>query len=306
VTAAATPVGRWWFRPQPLAKVAVLRTIVGLYLPLDLYIRTSQVVPHSYGSSQLYDPVHALAYLHQSAPQPWLTQSLRVVIIALGILTAFGVWPRFLGWLLAFAYADWTCLAMSYGKVDHDHLAILVAVFVLPTVRGATWRSTDSNESAGWTLRCIEVAVIATYFLAAVTKVRIAGWHWASGAIFTWAIVRRGTWFSNPLLHHPHVLLVSQWALFCFELSTPIFLFVRQRWRTVGFVMFIGFHTITYLALGINFAPLIACLFVLLPLERLAGQLRAGAGTSSQAMASIVRTSTNSLRSAGVSGRANR
>ena len=82
--ASATPPGRWLYRPQPLAKVAVLRTIVGLYLPLDLFIRTSQVVPHSYGSSQLYDPVHVLAFLHQPAPVPWFAQSLRAMIIALG------------------------------------------------------------------------------------------------------------------------------------------------------------------------------------------------------------------------------
>ena len=137
-----------------------------------------------------------------------------------------------------------------------------------------------------------------------MTKVRIAGWHWASGAIFTWAIVRRGTWFSDPLLHHPHVLLVSQWALFLFELATPVFLFASQRWRTVGFVMFVGFHTITDLALGINFAPLIACLFVLLPLERAAAQWRAWLAASSQRISRLDLASTYSIRSAGLSGRA--
>jgi hypothetical protein len=270
VTSVTNPVDRWWFRPQPLAKVAVLRTIAYLYIPLDLYFRTRQVIPHAYGSAALYDPVHALAFLHQPAPVPWFAQSLRVVIIATAVLGGLGLSPRLLGVVLAVAYGDWACLAMSYGKVDHDHLAILIALLVLPTVRGASWHATESSEAAGWALRCIEVAVIATYFLAAVTKIRVGGWHWASGAVFAWAVVRRGTAFSNPLLHHPLVLLLGQWALFVFELSTPIFLFVRQRWRTVGFCAFIGFHTITYLALTINFAPLVACLFVLLPLESVA------------------------------------
>jgi hypothetical protein len=265
-----TAVGRWWFRPQPLAKVAVLRTIVYLYIPVDLYERTQQVIPQAYGSARLYEPVHILAFLHQPAPAPWFVQSMRVVIIGTAVLAGLGLWPRLLGWVLAFAYGDWACLAMSYGKVDHDHLAILIALFVLPTVRGASWRSTGSSQAAGWALKCIEVAVIATYFLAAVTKIRVGGWHWASGAVFTWAVVRRGTAFSDPLLHHPELLLFGQWALFIFELSTPLFLFASQRWRTVGFCAFIGFHTITYLALTINFAPLIACLFVLLPLERAA------------------------------------
>jgi Vitamin K-dependent gamma-carboxylase len=270
MTSPITPVSRWWFGAQPLAKVAVLRTIVYLYIPLDLYDRTPQVIPHAYGNAQLYDPVHILAFLHQPAPVPWFAQSLRVLIIATAVLAGLGLWPRVLGWALAFAYADWACLAMSYGKVDHDHLAILVALFVIPTVNGATWRATESSEAAGWALRCIEVAVISTYFLAAVTKIRVGGWHWASGAVFSWAIVRRGTWFSNPLLHHPDVLLLAQWSLFIFELCTPFFLVASQRWGTVGFCAFISFHTVTWLALKIDFAPLIACLFVLLPLEQFA------------------------------------
>jgi Vitamin K-dependent gamma-carboxylase len=274
VSSPSTPVGRWWYRPQPLAKVAVLRTIVYLYLPFDLYFRTRQVVPQAYGSAGLYEPVHILALIHQPAPVPWFAQSLRVVVIGAAVLAGFGLWPRVLGWVLAVAYGDWACLAMSYGKVDHDHLAILIALFVLPTVAHASWRATGSSQAAGWALKCIEVAVIATYFLAAVTKIRVGGWHWASGAVFTWAIVRRGTAFSDPLLHHPQALLLGQWALFIFELSTPMLLFLRQKWRTVGFCAFIAFHTITYLALTINFAPLIACLFVLLPLEHVAYRLQ--------------------------------
>ena len=38
---------RWWFRPEPLARLALLRTLVYLYVPLDLYIRTASVVPHA-------------------------------------------------------------------------------------------------------------------------------------------------------------------------------------------------------------------------------------------------------------------
>src|SRR3954471_21087606 len=158
----------WWFRPEPLARLAVLRTLVYLYVPLDLYIRTASVVPHSYGSPDLYKPVDVLALLHQPAPTPWLVQTMRVVIIAASLLAAAGRWPRALGVVVAIAYADWTCLGMSYGKVDHDHLAILVAVAVLPTVGNLRWFTLDRSEAAGWALRCIEIGVVATYFLAAV------------------------------------------------------------------------------------------------------------------------------------------
>jgi hypothetical protein len=251
-----------------LARVAVLRTLVYLYVPLDLYIRTAQVVPHAYGSQELWDPVKILRFFHQPPPQPWFAQTLRVVIIVSSLVAATGLLPRAAGWLVALAYGDWACLAMSYGKVDHDHLAILVAVVVLPTVRGASWRSTQSSEAAGWALRWIEISVVATYFLAAYAKVRIAGWHWVDGAIFTWAIVRRGTSLARPLLHHPLPLLLAQWGLFVLEVSTPALLFVRQRWRTLGVITLLLFHFTTWLMITINFAPLVVCLLAFLPLEQ--------------------------------------
>src|SRR3954465_3862676 len=259
---------RWWFRPEPLARLALLRTLVYLYVPLDLYIRTASVVPHAYGSPDLYKPVDVLALLHQPAPSPWFVQTLRVVIIASSLLAALGLRQRTLGVIVALAYADWACLAMSYGKVDHDHLAILVAVAVLPTVSGAHWHSLDRSEAAGWALRGIEVAVVATYFLAAVAKMRFGGWHWPNGAIFTWAVVRRGTPLARPLLHHPLVLLLAQWALLLLEISTPAMLFVRQRWRTLAVVGLLSFHLVTWLTITINFAPLVVCLLAFLPLER--------------------------------------
>lgn len=259
----------WWFRPEPVARLAVLRTLVYLYVPLDLYIRTASVVPHAYGSPDLYKPVDLLSLLHQPAPTPWFAQTLRAVIIATSLLAAAGIKPRTLGIVVAVAYTDWACLNMSYGKVDHDHLAIIVAVAVLPTVGSLRWRSADSSEAAGWALRCIEIAVVATYFLAACAKMRFGGWHWANGAIFAWAVVRRGTPLARPLLHHPTVLLLAQWGLLLIEASTPAMLFVRQRWRTLAVITLLMFHLTTWLAITINFAPLVVCLLAFLPLERL-------------------------------------
>ena len=264
-------VARWWLRPAPLARVAVLRTVIYLFVPIDLFARTAQVVPHAYGSSELYDPVELLAAIGQPAPQPWFVQTLRVVIIVGSLVAATGRWRRLAGWVVALAFLDWCCLAMSYGKVDHDHLAILVAVFVLPTVPGASLRSTDDSEAAGWALRCVEVAVIATYFLSAYAKVvRFGHAHWLVGATFTWAVVRRGTFLARPLLHHPAVLLLAQIGLFSLECLTPIVLFLGRRGRIVAVLALETFHVVTQAMIRINFVPLMVCLVVFLPLEDVA------------------------------------
>jgi hypothetical protein len=270
VNRAFSAVRDWWFRPEPLGRLAVLRTLVFLYVPVDLFTRTAQVVPASYGSAGLYKPVKLLELIHQPMPHPWFTQSLRALVIVASLVAATGMFRVVTGWIAALAYLDWCCLAMSFGEVGHDHFVILVAVFVLFTAEGARWRSTTSSAAAGWALKCVEVASIATYFLAAYAKVRFAGWHWVNGAVFSWAIVRRGNAFSHPLVHHPTALLVSQWALFILEVATPVLLFVKQRWRTVGFFVLLAFHITTWLTIGINFAPLVVCLTAFLPLERIA------------------------------------
>jgi len=271
VTAVAAAVARWWLRPRPLARVAVLRIAVYIFVPIDLFARTSQVVPHAYGSSELYDPVELLAAIGQPAPRPWFVQTLRVVIIVASLVAATGRLRRVAGWVVAFAFLDWCCLAMSYGKVDHDHLAILVAVFVLPTVPRSTLRSTENSEAAGWALRCVEVAVIATYFLSAYAKVvRFGHAHWLVGATFAWAVVRRGTFLARPLLHHPLVLLLAQWGLFTLECLTPVVLFLGRRGRILAVVALETFHLVTQAMIRINFVPLMVCLIVFLPLEDVA------------------------------------
>ena len=54
----------------------------------------------------------------------------------------------------------WMLVAMSYGKVDHDRFAFLVALAVLPTVRRARHGDRSLNESAGWAIRVTQIAVI--------------------------------------------------------------------------------------------------------------------------------------------------
>jgi hypothetical protein len=262
------PVARWLFRPGPVGRVAILRVLVYLYVPVDLFTRTAQVVPHAYGSADLYDPVYLLATLHQPSPQPWLVQPLRVVIIVAALVAATGRLPRAAGWVVALAYLDWASLAMSYGKVDHDHLGLLVALFVLPTVGVTRIGSDERSEAAGWALRCIELAVVATYFLSAYAKeVRFGGAHWVVGATFAWAVIRRGSSPVKLLLHHPLILVAAQIGLFCMEASTPLLLVVGRRARIVGVAMLVSFHIVTWASIGINFAPLVVCLAVFLPLE---------------------------------------
>jgi hypothetical protein len=159
---------------------------------------------------------------------------------------------------------------MSYGKVDHDRFAFLVLLGVLPTVGAADLGDRRRSLQAGWAVRMTQVAVVATYFLAAWGKLRFGGWNWATGATLTRAVLRRGTDLGQWTLDHPGVLRGLQWGLLLLELAAPILLFVRRdRIRYTIVAGLIAFHVITYLAISIIFLPHVVALMAFLPLERL-------------------------------------
>ncbi len=265
----AAAVDRWWFGPVPVRRLAVLRTLVYLFVPFDVLVLVNDIVPHAYGPASLYRPIRIPRLLHLPAPTPAYAQTLRVVLIAGALVAAFGVLPRLLGWLLAVAYLDWIFIGFSYGKVDHDHLGLVVALFVLPLAGAARFRDERDSEAAAWTLRCVQVAAVCTYFLSAYAKVRHGGWGWANSATFYWALSRRATGLGAPLMDHPRLLVAAQWGLLVMEVLTPVVLFVRGRALALCLALLLAFHLVTYLTIEIHFLPTILCLLAFLPLERL-------------------------------------
>jgi hypothetical protein len=163
-------------------------------------------------------------------------------------------------------------VAMSYGKVDHDRFAVLVRLAVRPTAGRARFRDREATEAAGWALRLVFLAVVATYTLSAVAKTRFGGWDWVDGATLTRAVVRRPTPFSEPLLDHTWVLHVFQYVLVLVELFVAPLMLVRWRREAVTWLLavgFLGFHLMTFAMVSIIFLPHCVALLALLPLERL-------------------------------------
>ena len=178
---------------------------------------------------------------------------------------------RVLGDAIAVIYLYDQVVAFSYGKVDHDRMGFILALFVIPTVGHAGLRDRRSSEQAGWALRMVWIGAVATYFLASIAKLRFGGLHWVNSATIARAVIRRGTSLSRPLLEHPWTLRATQWFILIFELTSPVMLFVKQRWRTYLVVVMFGFHAMTFAMITIAFWPHLVCLTALLPLERLGG-----------------------------------
>lgn len=268
-------MSRWLFAPQPLARVAVLRVLLYAFVPVDVLLTTTFVRAHAVVPPELYAPLRIGRLLPLPTPGPWV-QTLQVLLVLSAVVAGVAAvrdrGARACGWLVAVLYLQWEVVAMSYGKVDHDRFAFLVALFVLPSVGRAALRDRSRSEAAGWALSVVALAVVATYTLAAVAKIRFGGWGWVDGATLSWAVLRRGTALSEPLLGVPEVLHAAQYGIVFMELFLAPLLLVRWRDPRVTWLLaagFLGFHLMTFAMVSIIFLPHVMALMALLPLERL-------------------------------------
>jgi hypothetical protein len=261
---------RWWFRPVPLARIAVFRVIAYLFIPIDVFLTTAWVKAHAGVPTAWYEPLLVGRLLHLPTPTGAVVTVVQWALVLAALAAATGRAPRLLGIAVFLLYAEWMVIAMSYGKVDHDRIAFLVALAVLPTIGAAHLRDRRRSEAAGWAMAAVFVAVMLTYFLAAWAKIRFGGWDWPTGATLTRAVVRRGTPLSEWTLDVPYLLPAAQWLMIAFELAAPLMLLVRSDRARIGLVLFlIGFHLMVYAGVGIIFLPHCVAILSILPWERL-------------------------------------
>ncbi|MEV6298722.1 MFS transporter permease [Actinoplanes sp. NPDC051861] len=271
---------RWLTEPVPRSRVAFFRTIVYVFVFLDLVVFTPWVRAHANTPGDLYQPLMIGRLLPLPTPTPLLVNTIFWALLVLSLAAATGRAPRLLGWAVFILYFEWMIIAMSYGKVDHDRIGFLVALAVLPTVGRTRFRDQSLTEAGGWALRVTQIAVICTYFLAALAKLRIGGLEWVTSGVLAQAIIRRGTELADMIAVVPGLLIVSQFGIIAFELLSPLIFVVPQRWRNWVVAFFYSFHVATFATITISFAPHLIAMTSFLPLERIGRLTRRRAGSS--------------------------
>jgi len=260
----------WLFAPVPLARVALFRVIVYLFIPIDVFVTTRWVAAHAGVPTEYYQPLLIGEWLPLPTPTTAVVDVVKWLLIGSALLAATGRAPRVWGTTTFLLYFEWMVIAMSYGKVDHDRYAFLVALAVLPTVGIAHWRDQRRSEAAGFAVTAIFIAVMLTYFLAAWAKIRFGGWDWVNGSTLTRAVLRRGTDLSMWTLEVPGLLHVSQYLMIGFELLSPLMLLARRERTRIALVIFLlGFHLMVFTGVRIIFLPHCVAILCLLPWERL-------------------------------------
>ncbi|MFY1631886.1 DCC1-like thiol-disulfide oxidoreductase family protein [Solwaraspora sp. WMMB335] len=261
-------MSRWLFEAVPLGRVAALRTVAYLFIVFDLLVYSSWVRARGEVPAELYQPLAVARFLHLPPPAGLLVDLVWWALLLLAPLAATGRLPRLLGWAVFALYLEWLIIAMSYGKVDHDRFAFLVALAVLPTVGAARHGDRCRSEAAGWALRVVQIAVVCTYFLSAYAKIRFGGWGWLTGSVLARAFLRRGSEFADLLAAVPYALIAAQIGIVVFEAASPLVFLTRGRLRYAVIGFFYSFHLMSFATISISFAPHLVAMGAFLPLER--------------------------------------
>ena len=259
---------KWLFAPVPLGRIAAFRTLVYVFVALDLTVFTPWVRSHANTPGDLYEPLLIGRVLPLPTPTHSLVWAVFWALIVLSLAAATGRAPRILGWAVFALYLEWMVIAMSYGKVDHDRFGLLVALAVLPTIGRARFGDKTLSEAAGWALRVTQIAVVCTYFLASWAKLRFGGIDWLTSAVLAQAIIRRGTWLADEIAVIPGLLIAAQAGIMLFEMLSPLIFAVPQRFRWMGVAFFYSFHVMTFAMITISFAPHLVAMASFLPLEK--------------------------------------
>lgn len=258
---------RWLFAPVARARIARLRILVYGFIFIDVFVLRPWVADNGTLVPELYHALFIGRWLPVPVPTPLIVTIFQYSMLAFAAIAITGRLPWFAGWAVFVLYVEWMLIAFSYGKVDHDRFAFLVALAVLPSIGKAGVDDQSEDASTGWAIHCIQAAVVATYLLSVVAKVRYGGIDWVNGATLMRAILRRGTVLTDPLQTQPWLLQISQYMIVAFELGSPLMLMRNLVGRLYVAAAFL-FHAAVFATLTIMFWPHLVCLFSFLPLER--------------------------------------
>ena len=131
--APANPFLRWFMPAVPLARVAVFRVFIYVFIIIDVLTISGDVIAHGW-TPEFYQPLWLARFLHIPAVSVLGAQILLTLIIVFSLLAAAGIFQRISGWAVAITFGAWMFYTQGYGYVAHDHMALVIAAFVLPTI----------------------------------------------------------------------------------------------------------------------------------------------------------------------------
>jgi hypothetical protein len=291
----------WWFAPAPAERLAALRILIGGFALVYVAGRLPELVAVArYGDAQ-FAPIGVVRVLGAPLPAPL---PLVIALVTCALLAAFvaGVWYRVTAPLAAAALL-WTLTYRNcWGQVFHTENLMVLHVIALACAPAADAWAVRRGPAApapagyGWAIKLLVALTAATYVLAGVAKLRLAGLDWLDGAQLRNQIaidnLRKallGDWtapLATPLLEHPSWFVVASLLTLIVELGAPIALCggrVARLWAVSAW----GFHVgvvllmmiwFPYPLLGLAFLPIVRAERVISAMARVGRGIRNRAG----------------------------
>ncbi len=274
----------WWFAPAPAERLAAVRILIGAFAVVWVGGRLME----SYAVAKLgaahWKPTGVTRLLDAPLP-PSVT--LAIGVITCGLLVAFtlGAFYRItaplaaLGLLWALTYRN------SFGMIFHTENLLVMHVLALACAPAADAWSIDRriHRSAppvpaagyGWILKLLVAITAATYMMAGIAKLRIAGVAWLDGEQLRNQIavdnLRKALLgdsiapLATPFLDHPSGFTIFSVMTIVLELGAPLAL-LHPRAARVWALAAWGFHVgvvflmniwFPYPLLGLAYLPLL-------------------------------------------------
>ena len=257
----------WWFAPAPAERLAALRILIGMFGLVWVSSRASELfrlveLPRSH-----FRPVGVVAILE--APLP-AGVAIAIVLLTIVLMALFvlGIGFRVVGPLAAAALLWTLTYRNSWGLPLHTENLLVLHVIALALAPAAdAWalgrRERPAPEAGyGWAVKLLVALTAATYVLAGIAKLRIAGMDWLDGELLRNQIAidnaRKALLgdymapFATLFLEHPDALVAFCVMTLAIELGAPIALLggrPARLWAAAAW----GFHLGVILLMNIWF-----------------------------------------------------
>jgi len=283
-------LGRWWFAPAPRERLAALRIAIGAFAAIWTVARLGEILALAGLVASHFAPVGVVRVL--GAPLPIVVvAAIALVTVALLIAFTAGAWFRVTAPLAALGLLWTMSYRNSWGMVFHTENLLVLHVIALACMPAAdAWRVGAAREPAappagyGWAIKLLAAMTAATYLLAGVAKLRLAGLAWLDGDQLRNQIaidnLRKALLGSSTaplarmLIAHPAGMVALSLGALAIELGAPLALLGRRIARLWLWGAW-GFHVGVVLTMNIWFPyPLLGLAFLpLVDAERVVAKL---------------------------------
>ena len=277
-------ISDWWFAPAPAERLAAVRILIGAFGLAWVGGRLMESYAVAKLGASHFKPTGVVRVLDAPLP-PSVTLAIGIVTCVLLAAFTLGVFYRItaplaaLGLLWALTYRN------SFGMIFHTENLLVLHVLALACAPAADAWSFDRfrrgaappvpEAGYGWILKLLAAITAATYMMAGIAKLRIAGVAWLDGEQLRNQIavdnLRKALLgdsiapLATPFLDHPSGFTMFSVLTIVLELGAPLVLLharAAKLWALAAW----GFHVgvvflmniwFPYPLLGLAYLPLL-------------------------------------------------